>query len=116
VVRAWRISGVVVIAAALPGCSNGGSASSCTNPVSAQAVTLADFSFDPRCLTAPTGSSLSVTNSGATPHTFTVKGTSVDLKLDGSASGTASLAGVTAGTYDVVCTLHPQMTATLVVS
>jgi plastocyanin len=110
------ISGIVAMAAVIPACSKGSSASSCTNPVSAQAVTVADFSFDPRCMKAPAGSSLSVTNRGATTHTFTVKGTSVDLKLDGAASGTASLSGVTPGTYEVVCTLHPQMTATLVVS
>jgi plastocyanin len=116
VVRTLLISGVVAVAAIVPGCSKGSSTSSCTDPVNAQAVTLADFSFDPTCFTSPSGSSLSITNRGATTHTFTVKGTSINLKLDAAASGTASLAGVAPGTYDVVCTLHPQMRATIVVS
>ncbi len=55
-------------------------------------------------------------NTGSTEHTFTVNGTAIDEKLDGGASGQVSLAGIAPGTYAVVCTLHPQMTATLQVT
>ena len=42
-----------------------------------------------------------------------MNGTAIDEKLDGGASGQASLSGIAPGTYAVVCTLHPQMAATL---
>jgi plastocyanin len=116
VVRTFFISGVVAITALVPGCSKGNASSSYASSVNTQAVTVADFSFDPRCVKAPAGSSLSITNRGATAHTFTVNGTTINLKLNGSATGTASLEGVAPGTYEVVCTLHPQMGATLIVS
>jgi plastocyanin len=49
-------------------------------------------------------------------HTFTITGTAIDQKLDGGANGQVSLAGIAPGTYAVVCTVHPQMTATLQVT
>ena len=55
-------------------------------------------------------------NADDTPHTFTVKGTDVDVKIEGGQTAEASLAGVAAGTYAVSCLYHPQMTESLQVT
>ena len=62
------------------------------------------------------GQTLTLHNADDTPHTFTVKGTDVDVKLDGGQTAEASLAGVAAGTYAVSCLYHPQMTESLLVT
>ena len=77
---------------------------------------LKDFAFVPTCIGAPAGTRLTLQNTGAAPHTFTVQGTPIDQKLEAGAGAEVSLSGIAPGTYHVVCTIHPQMTATLVVS
>jgi plastocyanin len=97
-------------------CSSSKAPAGCTPSGPTQTVDLKDFAFEPTCIGAPAGATLALQNTGSTEHTFTVNGTAVDEKLDGGASGQASLAGIAPGTYAVVCTLHPQMTATLQVT
>jgi plastocyanin len=97
-------------------CSGSGSPESCTPSGATQTVDLKDFAFEPTCIGAATGANLVLQNTGAATHTFTVDGTSINQSVDAGAGGEASLEGVAPGTYHVVCTLHAQMTATLVVS
>jgi plastocyanin len=97
-------------------CSSSNAPAACTPSGSTQTVDLKDFAFEPTCIGAPAGATVALQNTGSTMHTFTVTGTAIDDKLDGGADGQASLAGIAPGTYAVVCTLHPQMTATLVVT
>jgi plastocyanin len=97
-------------------CSSSKAPSGCSPSGPTQTVDLKDFAFEPSCIGAPAGATLPLQNSGSTEHTFTVDGTEIDEKLDGGAGGQASLAGIAPGTYAVVCTLHPQMTATLQVT
>ena len=87
----------------------------CTDPVAATTVELADFAFRPDCLSADAGATITLENTGDALHTFTVTGTDVDLDVDAGTSVEASLSGVEPGTYAVTCTLHPQMVATLTV-
>jgi plastocyanin len=87
----------------------------CTDPIAATTVELADFAFRPDCLSANTGATIPLENTGDAIHTFTVTGTDVDVSVDAGMPGEASLSGVEAGTYAVTCTLHPQMVATLTV-
>jgi len=89
---------------------------SCTEPEPASSVALADFEFQPACIGAASGASITLENTGAAPHTFTIAGTDVDMDLPAGANGTASLEGVDAGAYAISCTYHPQMTGTAVVS
>jgi plastocyanin len=79
-------------------------------------VDLQDFAFSPTCIGAAAGTRLTVQNTGAVPHTFTVHGTSIDQRVDAGSGAEVSLESVAPGGYQVVCTLHPQMAATLVVS
>lgn len=88
---------------------------SCTDPVAATTVELADFAFRPDCLSADAGATITLDNTGDAPHTFTVTGTDVDFDLDAGSSVDASLSGVEPGAYVVTCTYHPQMEATLTV-
>ena len=97
-------------------CSSSKAPSGCTPSGPTQTVDLKDFAFEPTCIGAPAGATLALQNTGSTEHTFTVDGTALDEMLVGGAGGLASLVGIAPGTYAVVCTLHPQMTATLQVT
>jgi plastocyanin len=97
-------------------CSGSKAPESCTPSGPTQTVDLKDFAFEPTCIGAATGANLVLQNTGAAAHTFTVNSTSIDQTVDPGAGEEASLEGVAPGTYHVVCTLHPQMTATLVVN
>jgi plastocyanin len=104
------------LVALMPGCGGGGGAPDvCANPVEADRVVLADFSYRPDCLRAAEGAQIALRNTGQAPHTFTIEGTTVDLNLPAGTSTDASLSGVEPGRYTVTCTFHPQMEATLTV-
>ena len=107
---------VALIAASvtLAGCSSG--SATCDAPTVTTTVDMQNSTFSPGCVSAATGQTLTLHNADDTPHTFTVKGTGVDVKLEGGQTGEASLAGVAAGTYGVSCLYHPQMTESLQVT
>jgi plastocyanin len=88
----------------------------CTPSGPTQTVDLQDFAFAPTCIGAASGTRLTLQNTGAAPHTFTINGTPLDQKVDAGAGAEASLEGIAPGTYPVICNYHPQMTATLVVT
>ncbi len=88
----------------------------CNEPVAATKVELADFAFDPDCVSVGTGSTIELENTGDAPHTFTVAGTDLDVQLDPGASDEVTFGTVDPGSYAVMCTFHPQMEATLTVS
>ena len=106
---------VVTTSLALGACSSEPDASDdlCPNPSDATTVELADFSYTPECAAVEAGSSIELRNVGQAPHTFTVNDTEIDVNVDAGASTTVDLAGIAAGTYEVVCTLHPQMQGAL---
>jgi plastocyanin len=97
-------------------CSGSKAPAACTPSGPTQTVQLQDFDFSPRCIGAPAGTRLVLQNTGSVPHTFTIKDTPIDQSVDAGAGAEVTLTGLTSGTYPVVCTIHPQMTATLVVS
>jgi plastocyanin len=98
----------------LPACGSGASSPPvCTTPTTATTVQLKDFSFEPTCVQAATGAALTLDNSGSAEHSFTVKETGINVDVNAGATGTASLDGIAAGTYTVVCTFHPQMVGAL---
>ena len=80
---------------------------------SAPSVQIAGFRFD--ASRAAAGATVSVVNADAVPHTLSAGngafGTGV---LDAGATG-SFLAPATAGTYEIVCEIHPTMTGFLVV-
>ena len=58
--------------------------------------------------------SITLENSGDAPHTFTVGGTDLVVKVDPGGSDEVSFE-VDPGISSVTCTFHPQMEATLTV-
>jgi plastocyanin len=115
--RARGLAVAFVCAVALGGvaCSNSSSSDgSCTSFTTTTSVEVKDYAYVPNCISVAPEAELSLTNSGAVPHTFTVKDADPNGDVKAGSSGTLSLAGLAAGTYDVVCTYHPgQMSATL---
>ena len=107
---------VLMLCAGAVSCSGSKAPASCTPGPPDQVIQLQDFDFAPSCIGAPSGSRLALRNTGAAQHTFTIKDTPIDQTVDPGAGAEVSLTGLAPGTYPVVCTIHPQMTATLVVS
>jgi plastocyanin len=109
-VRRVTIGVVAAALLVLASCSGGGGgAAKCDQPSAGNVVTAVDFDFTPACLQVMSGAQINVVNGSGTLHTFTVKETDIDVSLDPGARRTVDLSGLAAGTYEVVCTLHPQM-------
>ena len=107
---------LLALAALLPACDGDAApAEPCADPAPATSVELADFAFQPDCLSVDAGATITLENIGDAPHTFTVGGTDLDVKLDPGASDDVGFASVDPGTYSVTCTFHPEMKATLTV-
>lgn len=77
-------------------------------------ITIRDFAYELPASVAP-GAMVTVTNADKAPHTLTAKGKSgFDVEVPGG--GTAVFQAPDApGEYEIICTFHPQMNATLVV-
>jgi plastocyanin len=75
-------------------------------------VKIADFTFDPNCFTASASQGITVVNEDDVGHTFTMVGTDINVPIAaGETFNGEPIAGAVApGTYEFVCTIHPQMT------
>jgi plastocyanin len=113
--------GAVVMLAACSSSSNSpaasGAASVCSESAKAGdvAVTVVDFNFQPADITAKTGQVIAFSNTGSAPHTATLDGgqcTTPTIQPGKSDGLTFSVAG----TYKFHCSIHSQMTGTIVVS
>ncbi|MEU0170573.1 cupredoxin domain-containing protein [Streptomyces iakyrus] len=79
-------------------------------------ITMKDFAFSPATLTVKAGEKVTVANEDSAAHTVTAtEGGAFDTgSIAGGKSGTFT-APSKAGSYDFVCTFHPNMTGTLTV-
>ncbi len=96
------------------GASTSTPASSAASSAGAVTVKAANFAFDPTSVTVKKGQKVTWTNSDPAPHNVTSSdGTlkSPDFTKGKSWTYTATKPG----TFDYVCTIHPQMKATLIV-
>jgi amicyanin len=79
------------------------------------AVSISDFKFNPATLTVPVGTTVTWTNKDEEPHTIAAKdGSFHSPGMDTNA--TYSFTFTTAGSYDYICSIHPFMTGTVVVT
>ena len=80
-------------------------------------VTIADFTFDPNCFTASASQGITVVNEDDVGHTFTMVGTDINVPIAGGETfnGEPIAGAVEPGTYEFVCTIHPQMTGEITV-
>jgi plastocyanin len=78
------------------------------------AVTIVDFAFQPATLTVPVGTTVTWTNTGNAPHTTT---STTGLWDSGTLNtgGSFSRQFNQVGTFAYHCTIHPNMTATIMV-
>ena len=84
-------------------------------PVAGNAVSIDNFAFVPATLTVPVGSTVTWTNHDEEPHTVAANDGSFHSPGMG-AQGTYSHTFPTAGKFDYVCSIHPYMHATVVVT
>lgn len=89
-------------------------ATSTTAPTSGgNNVSIASFAFSPQSLTVTAGTKVTWTNKDSTTHTVTADGGAFNHML--SPGDTFSFTFTKAGTYQYHCSIHPTMTATIVV-
>ncbi|MGH9077819.1 MAG: cupredoxin domain-containing protein [Acidimicrobiales bacterium] len=82
-------------------------------------ITISNYTFNPKTLTVAPGAKITVHNTDNVTHTVTANGTAKGKFDTGDIAGGATTtftAPSTAGQYPYMCTIHPFMTATLVVS
>lgn len=85
------------------------------SPVAANTVSIKNFAFTPSTITVKAGTTVTWTNSDQDPHTVSANGgqfRSQTLNTGDTYKYTFS----TAGTFAYLCTIHPFMTATVVVT
>ncbi len=94
------------------------SASTAADPPAPQggtAVNISDFKFNPGTLTVPVGATVTWTNQDEEPHTIAARdGSFHSPGMDTHA--TYSFTFTTPGSYDYICSIHPFMTGTVVVT
>jgi plastocyanin len=78
-------------------------------------VQLVDFSFAPASLTVTTGATVGFVNNGIAPHTATARDGSWDTGVV-QPGATARVTFTKPGTFTFVCSIHPQMKGTLLVT
>jgi amicyanin len=84
-------------------------------PQSGNAVDINNFDFAPMSLTIPAGATVTWTNHDEEPHTVAASDGSFHSPGMGT-GGTYSFTFTNAGTYDYVCSIHPFMHGTVVVT
>jgi plastocyanin len=84
-------------------------------PVAGNAVSIDNFAFVPATLTVAAGSTVTWTNRDEEPHTVVANDGSFHSPGMGS-QATYSHTFQTAGKFDYVCSIHPSMHATVVVT
>jgi plastocyanin len=77
-----------------------------------QTVTIEGFAFTPATVTVNVGDSVTWTNNDGTAHTATGSGFDTG-NIAGGASNSVTFQS--AGSFDYACSIHPQMTGTVVV-
>ena len=84
-------------------------------PVATNAVAIKGFAFSPANITVTVGTTVTWTNSDQDAHTVTATGGAFGSQaLNTGAHYTFTF--TKPGTYDYLCTIHPFMTATVVVT
>ncbi|MEQ1872605.1 MAG: plastocyanin/azurin family copper-binding protein [Ilumatobacteraceae bacterium] len=83
-------------------------------PSDAVEISIADFKFVDAAVSVTAGGSVTWTNTDDQPHTATSSGNFDAGAMDPSQSSTVEFP--TAGTFTYVCSFHPFMTGTVVVT
>jgi plastocyanin len=109
--RVLLVVALVAFSVAAASCDAG--PPTCDTPTDTTTVDMEGSAFAPECVAVSADQTLTLINADDAPHTYTVSGTGVDVKIEGRATAEAVLLGIAPGTYAVTCLYHPEMTATL---
>jgi len=106
--------GIVALLATACGGDDGDSAAASGGGGSSVTLTAEDFSFEPGTLTAGTSDTIELSNEGESPHNLQAEEADLDEDVDAGETVSIDLADVEPGTYDFICSFHPDdMTGTL---
>jgi amicyanin len=97
-----------------PSATEGGSSAPAT-PAGPNEVNIGNFAFAPATLTVKAGTTVTWTNKDEDPHTVVDNAGAFRSQALGS-GGTYSFTFPTAGTFDYICSVHPFMHGTVVVT
>jgi plastocyanin len=113
--RVLLLSVMIVALPLAAACSTSGGEqpAACDTPTETTTVDMQGMAFAPACVSATANDTLSLVNHDSTAHTFTVKGTSINVNIEGGQTAQAPLIGIAPGTYAVTCQFHPTMTEVL---
>jgi len=100
----------------MPGMSGSAPASQQPGPAAAtNAVLIHDFAFSPATVTVAVGTTITWTNQDQDPHTVSATGGAFKSPTLNT-GGTFRFTFTKPGRYEYLCTIHPFMTATVVVT
>ncbi len=113
--RNWMLEIAIVLVALAAGIpASTLAASSPANPTSEAEIKIDNFSFSPASLTVPLGTTVRWTNRDDIPHTVVSENKTFKSKaLDTDQEFTYTF--TRPGTYNYFCSIHPKMTAKIVV-
>jgi plastocyanin len=94
----------------------GGAACAPSTTAGTVAATIANFAFSPATITAKVGDVVTWTNNDSTAHTATLTSEASCDTGNIAAGATGSIQFNTAGSYDYMCKIHPNMTGKIEVS
>jgi amicyanin len=92
-----------------------GSGSNASTPVATNAVVIANFAFSPATITVTAGSTVVWTNNDSVQHDITFDGGKIRSSVLNQ-NDTFSHTFPTAGTYHYICSIHPFMHGTVIVT
>ena len=101
-----------VIAFAVSACGTGDASSPNAAEIDGPAVVIEDLAYDPETLTIEAGDTVTWTWNDTVEHDVSGDGFRSEVMSDGTFSHRFD----EAGTYEYVCTLHPNMTGTIEVT
>lgn len=84
-------------------------------PASAQRVDIRNFQFQPQRIVVPAGATVTWTNHDEEPHVVTSAGDGFKSSPALDTGDRYSAVFARPGTYTYYCSIHPQMTGTIVV-
>jgi plastocyanin len=105
---------IVVAAVAMLGVACGGDGDG-GDGGSTDSITMVDNEFQPSSFTAAS-TTLTVTNDGQALHSFTLPDGDIDQDVQPGEDASIDLSGLDAGTYDITCKYHPEMTGSATIS
>ncbi|HEY1966541.1 MAG TPA: cupredoxin domain-containing protein [Pseudonocardia sp.] len=106
----------VAAATSMPGMDMSAAPAADTTPVATNTVKIENFAFSPAVVTVKAGTTVTWTNNDTDPHTVTSMNNGPVKSPPMQQGDTFHYTFTTPGKFEYLCTIHPFMTATVVVT